>query len=345
MESISVSHNVSQVEFTWNVHDGICRVYGMPVVALWIDSSMLGLMQGLQRMVGTERFNLALLGGGRESIDGDWSVISAAPTFEQGFVAISAAAMTCGWGVWTLISLDRDQQEAVFRVSNSWEALYQRRLGVRWGTNMTAGKFAGFCSRLFGIDCWATQTHFQAGDDPHDQFIVRKSDVSLEEKHSQLLASGSATRADLAVALKRLEDENAERRRAEREAQERLALIESLTAPILHVWDGVLALPVLGSLSGDRASLLMQRLLIEIQRTRSSWAILDVTGVDIIDTSTADHLLRVARAVELLGARCIITGIRPAVAQTMVALEASFASIVTRATLRDGLEFCMGPRN
>jgi rsbT co-antagonist protein RsbR len=112
----------------------------------------------------------------------------------------------------------------------------------------------------------------------------------------------------------------------------------------LHVWDRVLALPVLGSLSGERAASLMERLLTEIQRTRSAWAILDVTGVDIIDTHTANHLLRVARAVELLGARCIITGIQPAVAQTMVALEASFAGIVTRATLRDGLKYCMGPR-
>jgi rsbT co-antagonist protein RsbR len=340
MESITIS----QVEFSWNVEQGLLNVFGMPTLAMWIDSTVAGLMQGVQRMVGTERFNLAMFGGGRDSIEGDWGVISAAPTFEEGIASLGSLAVTCGWGVWTVVSVDRSKQEAVFRTVNNWEALYQRSLGVKWGTNMTAGKFAGFCSRLFGIDCWATQTHFQAGDDAYDEFVVRKSDVSLEEKHNQLLATDAATRADLAVALKRLGEENAERRRAEREAQERLALIESLSAPILHVWDGVLALPVLGSLSGERAASLMERLLTEIQRTRSQWAILDVTGVDIIDTSTANHLLRVARAVELLGARCIITGIQPAVAQTMVALEASFTGIVTRATLRDGLKYCMGPK-
>jgi rsbT co-antagonist protein RsbR len=340
MESITIS----QVEFSWNVEQGLLCVFGMPALAMWIDSTVAGLMQGVQRMVGTERFNLAMFGGGRDSIEGDWSVISSAETFEQGLTMLGSYAVTCGWGVWTLVSIDRSKQEAVFRTVNNWEALYQRSLGVKWGTNMTAGKFAGYCTRLFGIDCWATQTHFQAGDDAYDEFIVRKSDVSLEEKHNQLLATDAATRADLAVALKRLGEENAERRRAEREAQERLALIESLSAPILHVWDGVLALPVLGSLSGERAASLMERLLTEIQRTRSSWAILDVTGVDIIDTSTANHLLRVARAVELLGGRCIITGIQPAVAQTMVALEASFTGIVTRATLRDGLKYCMGPK-
>jgi rsbT co-antagonist protein RsbR len=338
------SITVQQVQFTWDVEHGLLRVFGMPVLAMWIDSTVAGLMQGVQRMVGTDRFNLAMHGGGRDSIDGDWSVISAAASFELGFETLASYAVTCGWGVWTLGSVDRDKKQAVFRVVNNWEALYQRSLGVKWGTNMTAGKFAGYCSRLFGIDCWATQTHFQAGGDEYDEFIVRKSDSSLEDKHNQLLNTDAATRADLAVALKRLEDENAERRRAEREAHDRLALIESLSAPILHVWDRVLALPVLGSLSAERAAALMERLLTEIQRTRSAWAILDVTGVDIIDTHTANHLLRVARAVELLGARCIITGIQPAVAQTMVALEASFSSIVTRATLRDGLKYCMGPR-
>jgi rsbT co-antagonist protein RsbR len=341
---METTFNVQQVQFSWDAEQGLFCVFGLPTLAIWVDSSVAGLMQGMQRMVGTDRFNLAMHGGGREGVEGDWAMISAAASFEQGFAELASCAKTCGWGAWTVTSVDRVNKEAVFRVLNNWEALYQRTLGVKWGSSMTGGKFAGICTRLFGIDCWATQTRFQAGGDEYDEFVVRKSDLSLEEKHNQLLITDAATRADLAVALKRLEDENVERRRAEREAQERLALIESLTAPILHVWDRVLAVPVLGSLSGERTAALMERLLTEIQRTRSAWAILDVTGVDIIDTHTANHLLRVARAVELLGARCIITGIQPAVAQTMVALEASFAGIVTRATLRDGLEYCMGPR-
>jgi rsbT co-antagonist protein RsbR len=335
------SITIQGVQFTWEPEFGLFQVFGMPTFCMWIESTLAGMMQGMQRMVGTERFNLAMHGGGRDSVGGDWSVISAAPTFEQGFSELASYAVTCGWGVWTLVSLDRTQREAVFRVVNNWEALYQRALDVQWGTNMTGGKFAGFCSRLFGVDCWATQTHFQARGDEYDEFLVKRSDVSLEQKLNQLLASDQATRADLAVALKKLEDENLERKRAEREAQERLAVIETLSAPILQVWDGVLAVPVLGTRAGDRAASLMERLLGEIARTRSGYAILDVTGVDIIDTHTADYLLRIARAVELLGAQSIITGIRPAVAQTMVNLQAGFGGIVTLATLRDGIKYCM----
>jgi rsbT co-antagonist protein RsbR len=335
------SLTIQGVKFSWQPEEGLFQVFEMPTFAMWIESTLAGMMQGMQRMVGTERFNLALQGGGRDSIAGDWGVISAAPTFEQGFYELASYAVTCGWGVWTLVSLDRQTHEAVFRVVNNWEALYQRALEVEWGTNMTAGKFAGFCTKLFGVDCWATQTRFQAKGDECDEFIVKPSDTSLEEKHNQLLASDQATRADLAVALKQLENENIERKRAEREAQERLATIETLSAPTLQVWDGVLAVPVLGTLAGDRAASLMERLLGEISRTRSGYAILDVTGVDVIDTHTADYLLKIARAVELLGAQCIITGIRPAVAQTMVNLQTGFSGIITLATLRDGIKFCM----
>jgi rsbT co-antagonist protein RsbR len=335
------SITIQDVPFQWDVARGVLDVSGMPTLALWIETSLAGLMQGFQRMVGTERFNLAMHGGGRESIDGDWGVISAADTFEEGFAQLANFAVTCGWGAWTIVSLDREKREAVFRIVNNWEALYQKALGVDWGTNLTGGKFAGYCSRLFGVDCWAMQTSFQAKGDEYDEFLVKRSETTLEEKLDRLLSSDQATRADLAVALKKLEDENLERKRAEKEAQERLQMIETLSAPILQVWDGVLALPVLGTLSGDRATRLMERLLDEIQRTRSGYAILDVTGVDLIDTHTADYLLKVARAVALLGARCIITGIRPAVAQTMVNLDASFSSIVTLATLRDGIKFCM----
>jgi rsbT co-antagonist protein RsbR len=335
------SITIQGVTFTWLPQQGLFQVFGMPAISMWVESTIAGLMQGMQRMVGTERFNLAMQGGGRDSIGGDWAVISAAPTFEQGFTELGAYAVTCGWGAWSVVSVDRQKREAVFRVVNNWEALYQKALGVHWGTNMTGGKFAGFCSKLFGVDCWATQTRFQAKGDEYDEFVVRKSDVSLEEKYNLLLASDQATKADLAVALKKLEDENLERRRAEREAQERLKMIETLSAPILQVWDGVLALPLLGSLAEHRAAALMERLLAEIQRTRSAHAILDVTGVDVMDTNTADYLIKIARSVELLGAQCIITGIRPAVAQTMVNLQASFSSLVTLATLRDGIKYCM----
>ncbi|MCA9656884.1 MAG: STAS domain-containing protein [Myxococcales bacterium] len=335
-------------EFLWRPERGLLLISEQPSLALWIETSLAGLMQGMQRMVGTERFNIAMQSGGRDSVAGDWGFISQFESFEVGLEKLGILANTCGWGSWSVVSLDRAAKVGRFRVINGWEALYQRALGVNWGSSMMAGKFAGLCTKLFGANCWAVQTRSQATGDDCDEFEVSPSDQTIEQKLDNLLASDKATRADLAVALHKLQGAYEERQRAEREAQERLAVIEAqrrdldaLSTPIMQIWDGVLTLPVLGALSSVRAQSMMDRLLAEIQRTQSRFAILDVTGVDMIDSHTADHLLRITRAVELLGARCVVTGIRAAVAQTIVELDSSFGGVVTLATLRDGLKYCM----
>ncbi|PRP99312.1 STAS domain-containing protein [Enhygromyxa salina] len=335
-------------EFLWQREAGLLRISGAPSLALWIESSLAGLMKGMQHMVGTDRFNVAMQSGGRDSVDGDWGYLSRFDTFEEGLDQLGILANTCGWGRWSLISIDREAQVARFRVTNGWEALYQTALGCEWGSTFMAGKFAGLCTKLFGTNCWATQTRMQARGEPCDEFEVRPSTNTIERELEALLSGDKATRADLAVALQQLQREVSERQRAEREATRRLEMIESqrrdidaLTTPIMQIWDRVLTLPILGSLTGERAEALTQRLLSEIQRTQARFAILDITGVEVIDTNTANHLIRVTRTVSLLGATCVITGTQPAVAQTMVAIETNFGAVVTLATLRDGLEYCM----
>jgi PAS domain S-box-containing protein len=134
---------------------------------------------------------------------------------------------------------------------------------------------------------------------------------------------------------------------AEAEMRERLALIErqqglieALSTPLLEVWDGVVALPIVGALDGRRAALATDELLRRIADKGTRFALVDLTGVETIDTSTAEHVVRIAQAVGLLGARAIITGIRPAVAQTIVDVGIDLASVETRRNLRDGLREC-----
>jgi rsbT co-antagonist protein RsbR len=139
-----------------------------------------------------------------------------------------------------------------------------------------------------------------------------------------------------------------EAKRAEQEVRSKLDLVEMqqqvirmLSTPILQVWDGVLTLPVVGTLDSARAADVMDSVLNEVVRTRARYAILDVTGVEVMDTATASHMLRLTRALQLVGAEGIITGIRPGIAQTIVGLGVDLASIVTLATLREGLKYCI----
>jgi len=118
--------------------------------------------------------------------------------------------------------------------------------------------------------------------------------------------------------------------------------IQELSTPVLELWDSVLALPIIGVVDTNRATEIMERLLAEISQKQARCAILDIIGVEIVDTRIADHFVKVVKAAELLGVRCIVTGIRPAVAQTLVEIGVDLSSITTRRNLRDGFRECLG---
>lgn len=108
-----------------------------------------------------------------------------------------------------------------------------------------------------------------------------------------------------------------------------------LSTPVVKLWDGILALPIIGTLDSARTQIVMESLLQKIVDTGSEVAIIDITGVPTVDTLTAQHLLKTVTAARLMGADCIISGIRPQIAQTIVYLGVDLADITTKATLAD----------
>jgi len=110
-----------------------------------------------------------------------------------------------------------------------------------------------------------------------------------------------------------------------------------LSTPVVKLWDRILALPLIGTLDSARTQVVMESLLQAIVDTGSSVAIIDITGVPTVDTLVAQHLMKTVAAARLMGAECVISGIRPAIAQAMVHLGVSFNEIVTKATLADAL--------
>ena len=144
---------VSGIHIKWNVKQGTCTFENLPVAMMWVDTTLAGLMSGVQAMVGTERFGLALQSEGRKSVEGDWQVISQFSDFRDGFKAIANIAAVAGWGEWDLISLDENKPQCTFRIKNSWEGLYQKALGISWSSGMLAGKMAGYSSKLFKTNC------------------------------------------------------------------------------------------------------------------------------------------------------------------------------------------------
>jgi rsbT co-antagonist protein RsbR len=114
-----------------------------------------------------------------------------------------------------------------------------------------------------------------------------------------------------------------------------------LSTPVVKLWEGILALPLIGTLDSARTQTVMESLLQKIVQTGAELAILDITGVPTVDTLVAQHLIRTVTAARLMGAECIISGIRPQIAQTIVHLGVDLAGIATKATLADAFALAL----
>ncbi|MFE6971540.1 STAS domain-containing protein [Isoptericola sp. NPDC057653] len=156
------------------------------------------------------------------------------------------------------------------------------------------------------------------------------------------LADGSGGSTDL-LPLLRLVDElglfTFETFAAAREAiiSEQAEQLLELSTPVVKLWEGIVAVPLVGTLDSARTQVVMEKLLNSLVETGSTQAIIDITGVPAVDTQVAQHLLKTVVAARLMGAECTISGIRPQIAQTIVALGIEFGDIRTRATLADAL--------
>ena len=165
-------------------------------------------------------------------------------------------------------------------------------------------------------------------------------DLDLPEEHPLGALTHGINQMTLALAAERHDAQ-----RLQLELEEKLALIErqrvamrELSTPIIEVWEGVLCLPVVGVLDTVRSAEMTDSLLQAVVEKSVECTIVDITGIDVMDTRTADHFLRMSRAVRLLGARCMLSGVNPMIAQTMVHMGVEMLGIEFHRSLRDALK-------
>ncbi|MBA3546612.1 MAG: STAS domain-containing protein [Nannocystis sp.] len=128
---------------------------------------------------------------------------------------------------------------------------------------------------------------------------------------------------------------------ARREIEAQKATIQALSTPVIEVWDGIITLPLLGHFNSERASAMTSQLLDAVVRTRARYAILDLTGLAVIDTTTGDQILRIVSAVGLLGATGVLVGIQAEIAQMFVGLGVDLGRVRVHHNLREALKACM----
>lgn len=162
-------------------------------------------------------------------------------------------------------------------------------------------------------------------------FFVLRQELNND---AELLADVTWQANELLDSLGMLTVEVFQKSREEVIGRQQQELLE-LSTPVVRLWDNILALPLIGTLDSSRTQVVMQNLLEAIVQTRSDYAIIDITGVPLVDTLVAQHLLKTVAAARLMGADCLISGIRPQIAQTIIHLGVDLTDVTTKATLAD----------
>jgi rsbT co-antagonist protein RsbR len=159
-------------------------------------------------------------------------------------------------------------------------------------------------------------------------------------KDAQALADEVWTTTDLLDKLSLLTVESYVKSREELIQRQQREMME-LSTPVVQLWENILALPLIGTLDSERTQIVMESLLQKIVETGASIAIIDITGVPTVDTLVAQHLLKTVAAARLMGADCIISGIRPQIAQTIVHLGVNLSDVTTKASLADAFSIAL----
>ena len=164
--------------------------------------------------------------------------------------------------------------------------------------------------------------------------------LRTDVKDGQELARETWTVSELVDQLGLYTTEIFQKTREEVIARQQQEMLE-LSTPVVKLWDGILALPLIGTLDSARTQIVMESLLQRIVETGSEVAIIDITGVPTVDTLVAQHLIKTVTAARLMGADCVISGIRPQTAQTIVHLGVDLADVATKATLADAFRLAL----
>jgi len=142
----------------------------------------------------------------------------------------------------------------------------------------------------------------------------------------------------LNILAEELEAKNTALEQLTKEQQRALETINAMSTPIARLWEGMLLLPLVGVLNAERMKHILTAILESISQTQARVFILDISGVGVIDTYAANHFVRIAKATRLMGCQCILSGISPAAAQTIVELGVNIEEISTTSTMKDAME-------
>lgn len=343
--SHSIKVNNSPIE--WFYDDGGVSFINIPSIIIWLNPSLYRMLAPLGKELGFPIFRLLIAKHSSFGTDEDYQMMVNNSTFEEGFMAWTYATRVAGWGRFELVKCDWQETKATVVIHNPWELLMQQGQPAHWGCPFLFGKLIGIFSQAFGVSCWADEYIEGEGDNLRVRFEIYPSQQDLANELNLLREERTRQQHQQFV-------EELERKAREQQAlqesrvslQEEIVraqeqLIDQLSTPLLPIHDNIVLMPLIGQMDTRRAYGILEVLLNGIVQYQAKYAILDITGLPVVDTAVANVLLRSSQAIRLLGTELVITGIRPEVAQTLVGLGIELQGIVARSTLQSGIAYAL----
>jgi rsbT co-antagonist protein RsbR len=331
------SVELNEVPFEWQLREGNLKFFGLPAALFWLNPSLLNVFQPLAEEVSLPLFRLLVAHQSSLGTDEDYHAMVSVlgSSFETGFLAWGRAVATAGWGSFSLPVCDMAARRAIVVVDNPWELQMQQGLQTPWGCPFLQGKLIGIFSHAFGVRCWADEHTVKVnGDNLSIEFHIYQTDTTIAIELERL-------RRERKLAADREREQEIARKTQElQQTEARLrSLLDELSTPLIPLMKDVVIMPLIGTIDTQRAQQVIETLLRGVSQHRARKAIVDITGVSVVDTGVANALIHAAQAVRLLGTEVILTGIRPDVAQTLVGLGIDLRGIVTCGTLQSGIDY------
>lgn len=328
MSDLLKSIQVNSSEFTWNCDQGVFSFDGASSILLW-DDAVATLFRTIIEVSGEDTSTAVFEATGYRMGELVSDYYGNRFDLDDAITNYSDIYKSAGWGNITISHFSQEEKRIIVQLKNSWEHRIFQLLNREQALVLLPSHWAGVFSGLLKENMWYKMNKSQMDGYEWDEIEIFPSTITPNNNIHELARQ------------KEQEYINELEIQVENRTKEMQTLIKHLSTPVMPVFKGVLAIPLVGSFNDDRFEDLLQKALYEFSKRRATYLLLDLTGISEFDSFIIFRLQGLIKAVNLLGGECILVGIGPSLSLQITNSGVDLTSIHTFATLEDGMEYAI----
>lgn len=325
--------NISGLDFSWDVEQGLFAFEGVDSVLFWIPTAMKSFFDTIEEVSGEDASQVVFetTGFRQGLVVGEYFRIMKNVSVEEAIRLITNTYASAGWGKAVIDHFDLETKIVKIKLMNSWEHKINIEQKKKIGTNYLPAHYAGVFSNLFETNIWYKVNHYQLEGYDHTYVEYFPSDVKITDNIHEL------SRRKENEEIKRLESV------VQEQTRELKDLVKEISSPIIPVLDGVVVVPLIGKYDEERSDELISKTMFNLPEHKARFLILDLTGLNKdIDEYTASIIDKIGAATKLVGTEMLLVGMAPELSMIMTQAGISLKGIDCFQTLQHGIYYALG---